>query len=52
MRWNNSTQDTPIGPNNLLIAASALAADLTLATANTRELKRVPCLRVENWLLE
>lgn len=42
---------TPIGPNDLLIAAHALAADLTLITANTREFERVPSLRVENWLL-
>lgn len=40
----------PIGPNDLLIAAHALAADLTLVTANTREFERVPSLRVENWL--
>lgn len=45
-------QGTPIGPNDLLIAAHALAADLTLVTANTREFERVPSLRVENWLLE
>ena len=44
-------QGTPIGPNDLLIAAHALAADLTLVTANTREFERVPSLRVENWLL-
>ena len=45
-------QGTPIGPNDLLIAAHALAADVTLVTANTREFERVPSLRVENWLLE
>lgn len=41
---------TPIGPNDLLIAAHALAADLTLVSANTREFKRIPSLRIENWL--
>jgi tRNA(fMet)-specific endonuclease VapC len=45
-------QGTPIGPDDLLIAAHALAADLTFVTANTREFERVPSLRVENWLLE
>ena len=45
-------QGTPIGPNDLLIAAHALAADLTLVTANTREFQQIPCLRVENWLVE
>lgn len=49
-RHHLATQGTPIGPNDLLIAAQALAADLTLVTANTREFARVPLLRVENWL--
>lgn len=52
VRHHLATQSTPIGPNDLLIAAHALAADLTLVTANTREFERVPSLRVENWLLE
>jgi tRNA(fMet)-specific endonuclease VapC len=42
---------TPLGPNDLLIAAHALAADLRLVTANTREFERVPSLHLENWLL-
>lgn len=41
---------TPIGPNDLLIAAQARALDLTLVTANEREFKRVAGLQVENWL--
>lgn len=41
---------TPIGPNDLFIAAHALALDLTLVTANVREFSRVPGLKVENWL--
>jgi tRNA(fMet)-specific endonuclease VapC len=40
----------PIGPNDLLIAAHALAEDCTLVTANEREFARVPSLKVENWL--
>jgi len=40
----------PIGGNNMLIAAHALALDLTLVTANEREFSRVPDLRIENWL--
>lgn len=40
----------PIGPNNLLIAAHALALDLTLVTANVEAFSRVPGLRLENWL--
>ena len=41
---------TPIGPNDLWIAAHALACDATLVTDNEREFGRVPGLRVENWL--
>ena len=41
---------TPIGPNDMLIAAQALAADLTVVTANVDEFQRVPALVVENWL--
>ena len=52
IRHHLTRRGTPIGPNDLLIAAHALAADLTLVTANIREFERVPCLRVENWLLE
>jgi tRNA(fMet)-specific endonuclease VapC len=42
---------TPIGPNDLLIAAHALALNLTIVTANTREFDRVSNLSLENWLL-
>jgi len=44
-------QGMPIGPSDLLIAAHALAADLTLVTANTHEFARIPSLRADNWLL-
>jgi tRNA(fMet)-specific endonuclease VapC len=40
----------PIGPNDLLIAAHALALGLTVVTANTREFSRVPGLQVASWL--
>jgi len=33
-----------------LIAAHALALDLTLVTANVEEFARVPGLSAENWL--
>ncbi|WP_332776255.1 PIN domain-containing protein [Polaromonas sp.] len=39
----------PIGPNDALIAAHALALDATLVSADA-EFRRVPGLRVENWL--
>lgn len=38
-----------IGPNDLWIAATALARGLTLTTANVREFDRVPGLMVEVW---
>ena len=41
---------TPIGANDLLIAAHALALDLALVTANVREFKRVKGLRCIDWL--
>jgi len=41
---------TPIGPNDLLIAAHARSLGLTLVTANTQEFCRVPDLSVINWL--
>lgn len=34
----------------MLIAAHAIALDIPLATNNLREFRRVPGLRVENWL--
>ncbi len=41
---------TPMGPIDLLIAAHALSIDFTLVTNNEREFRRVPGLRVDNWL--
>ena len=41
---------TPIGPNDLLIAAHARALGLTLVTANVGEFARVSRLEVQNWL--
>lgn len=41
---------TPIGPNDLLIAAHALSEDHILVTANVLEFSRIEKLRVENWL--
>ena len=40
---------TPIGPNDLLIAAIALANKLTLVTNNTREFSRVSMLPCKDW---
>ena len=41
---------TPIGGNDMLIAAHALTIDAILVTDNVREFARVASLKVENWL--
>lgn len=41
---------TPIGANDLLIAAQTLSLDLILVTDNEREFGHVAGLQVENWL--
>lgn len=41
---------TPIGANDLWIAAQALHDESVLVTDNVREFGRVPGLKVENWL--
>ena len=43
---------TPIGANDLLIAAHAMALGLTVVTDNEREFARVEGLPFENWLRE
>ena len=41
----------PIGPNDMLIAAQALARDVVIVTDNVSELSRIDGLSVENWRL-
>jgi tRNA(fMet)-specific endonuclease VapC len=41
---------TPIGGNDLLIAAHAKALGATVVTANTQEFRRIRDVKVENWL--
>jgi tRNA(fMet)-specific endonuclease VapC len=41
---------TPIGANDLWIAAHALSLEAVVVTDNEREFRRVPGLNVENWL--
>jgi tRNA(fMet)-specific endonuclease VapC len=40
----------PIGPLDTLIAAHALSMGYTLASHNLREFRRVPGLKLEDWL--
>lgn len=43
------SQGTPIGNNDLIIAAHALSLQATLVT-NDRDFSKVPNLKIENWL--
>jgi tRNA(fMet)-specific endonuclease VapC len=49
VRAQLETGGTPIGPNDMLIAAHALSRGLTVVTDNTTEFRRVKGLKVENW---
>jgi len=49
LRASLASAGRPIGPNDLLIAATALAYDLTLVTHNLREFSRIPALKIEDW---
>jgi tRNA(fMet)-specific endonuclease VapC len=40
---------TPIGDFDAMIAAHALALDLTVVTNNTKHFSKVPGLRLDNW---
>jgi tRNA(fMet)-specific endonuclease VapC len=47
---NWSRRDQPIGANDLLIAAQAVALGYTLVTDNEGEFARIEDLTTENWL--
>lgn len=49
VRSDLSRQGNLIGPNDLFMAAIALAHGAVLVTNNTREFSRVENLRVEDW---
>lgn len=49
IRAELARKGTPIGANDMLIAAIALAHNLTLVTHNTGEFGRVAGPRVEDW---
>jgi tRNA(fMet)-specific endonuclease VapC len=52
IRCELSSRGELIGPNDLLIAATARANDAILITHNTGEFSRVSNLRIEDWELE
>jgi len=50
IRYDLEKQGKMIGPNDLIIAATALANGARLITHNEKEFKRVKALKVENWV--
>jgi tRNA(fMet)-specific endonuclease VapC len=50
LRRDLEARGRPIGANELLIAAHAIAAECTLVTRNMREFARIDQLALENWL--
>ena len=49
IRADLARQGLPIGPNDFIIAAIALAHDVTLVTHNTREFERLSGLKLADW---
>ena len=49
IRADLELKGTPIGPNDLLIAAIAVANELVLVTHNVTEFGRIDALTVEDW---
>lgn len=49
IRADLTKQGTPIGPNDLMIAAIALSNNLILVTHNTSEFGHVAGLQLEDW---
>ncbi|MGV9141662.1 MAG: type II toxin-antitoxin system tRNA(fMet)-specific endonuclease VapC [Promethearchaeota archaeon] len=50
IRADLEKKGTPIGPLDTLIAAHAKSQKLTLVTNNEKEFKRIPDLKIENWV--
>ena len=51
LRGTMLDQGTPLPDMDALIAATALAEDLTLVTQNVADFQPVPDLRIEDWLV-
>ena len=51
IRHDLERKGTPIGPNDLVIAATARARNLMLVTHNTSEFGRVAGLAIEDWTM-
>ena len=49
IRYQLKKSGTPIGANDMLIAAHAKSIDAVLVTNNLKEFGRIPGLKTENW---
>jgi tRNA(fMet)-specific endonuclease VapC len=49
IRADLSREGRPVGPNDLMIAATARVHDLTLVTHNVSAFSRIVGLRIEDW---
>jgi len=49
IRYEMMSKGEPIGPNDMIIAATVLSNGGVLVTNNAEEFGRVPSLRTENW---
>ena len=52
IRTDLEAQGTPIGSMDMLIAASALAENVTLITNNVAHFSKVRGLKIENWVMD
>lgn len=52
IRQQLTLDGTPIGSNDMLIAATALAHDTAIVTHNVSEFSRVKDLKLEDWTVE
>jgi len=49
LRFDLEQKGTPIGPNDMILAATVLATGGCLVTHNVEEFRRVKRLRIEDW---
>ena len=52
IRNDLEAQGTPIGSMDMMIAASALAENVTLITNNVAHFSKVKGLKIENWVMD
>ena len=51
VRFALESKGTPVGPNDLIIASTAMAHNGTLITHNTKEFQRIRGLLSEDWVI-